>query len=521
MAPVPSTLLWLSVAAALTQALTTRIHLRDNRTSSASDRQREIPNRMVLLGLTVSVFAAVWAVLASLTLERGDFGGLSFSTVREELDTTFVRVILFVFDVASGFVLWALAAAVLGALIGSLIVGRLDATQVFVHAATFTTTAAAGVLIVATGMHLDYRFRVSWLLIALNTFCGFMAALSIREGPPGGDYNPSPARQIRQRPGLGRILTVLGWTLRAVAGSALLVAGPLYSDLEAEETVLSWGPPLAAFALVCLPYPVLATGGALLHRGRRHRHRIIADLASLSGERYLLHLRPFAVDAAMALPPEEAPGWYTRSPFEISGSLEQFLTRQFRGLGRVIAIGQPGELLPPLGAERGYLPVDNWKDTVSNLIRGARAVFLTAAPGPGTVWEFTEALRTTTPDRILLLVYDEDLYGAFRDAVTQACAEDMSAGSTPAAVRMPLPRAPWDLPAAAPQTKGVRWDFPLKGVLSFDPEGRPRFTHFLPTIPRWRTVWTLRRLARRDLGPVLDAVSRLPEHPAPPPPDTM
>lgn len=74
MSPVPGTLLWLSVAAALTQALTTHIHIRDNRTPGASDRQREIPNRMVLLGLTVSVFAAVRAVLASLLLERGDFG---------------------------------------------------------------------------------------------------------------------------------------------------------------------------------------------------------------------------------------------------------------------------------------------------------------------------------------------------------------------------------------------------------------------------------------------------------------
>ncbi|PPS91493.1 hypothetical protein [Streptomyces sp. MH60] len=192
MSPVPGTLLWLSVAAALTQALTTRIHLRDNRTSGASDREREIPNRMVLLGLTVSVFAAVWAVLASLTLERGEFGGLAFTAVREELDTTLFRVVLFVFDVASGFVLWAPTAAVLGALIGSLLVGRLDATQVFVHVATFTTTATASVLIVATGMHLDYRFRVSWLLIALNTFCSFMAALSIRARLPGGASGDGP-----------------------------------------------------------------------------------------------------------------------------------------------------------------------------------------------------------------------------------------------------------------------------------------------------------------------------------------
>lgn len=46
---------------------------------------------------------------------------------------------------------------------------------------------------------------------------------------------------------------------------------------------------------------------------------------------------------------------------------------QFRSLGRVIAVGQPGEHLPQIGAERGYLPLDDWKDTVSNLIQGTRS----------------------------------------------------------------------------------------------------------------------------------------------------
>ncbi|MER8073779.1 hypothetical protein ABTZ59_36775 [Streptomyces sp. NPDC094034] len=64
---------------------------------------------------------------------------------------------------------------------------------------------------------------------------------------------------------------------------------------------------------------------------------------------------------------------------------EDFLVRQFKGLGRVIAVGQPDERLPLLGAERGYLPVDNWQDTVSDMIQGAHVVMMSAAPGPGTV----------------------------------------------------------------------------------------------------------------------------------------
>ncbi|WP_182908583.1 hypothetical protein [Microbispora sp. H13382] len=313
------------------------------------------------------------------------------------------------------------------------------------------------------------------------------------------------------------MFSVLAWALGAL-GLLLSFSGyamykVLVSEADGDVTRLPLWVRLLIMAVVFVAGILLFAGsGGLLKRGRRHRHRIIPSFDELVGERYLLYLRPFSIDPLMALPPAEAPGWGFRSPFELPGlTQEEFLVRQFRGLGRVVAIGQPGERLPEIGAERGYLPVEEWQESVSRLLRGAHAVIMTASPGPGTMWEFTEAVRTVAPARLLLLVYGDEDYHAFREGVAQEYATRSSAEAADAEWP-PLPRLP-DIPPA-PYVKGLPWDFPLEGILSFDPRWRPRFTRFPPAVPRVRHVWTIRRLVRRELKPVLDQVSRLPPAPS-------
>ncbi|MEN3536733.1 hypothetical protein AAH991_16585 [Microbispora sp. ZYX-F-249] len=324
-----------------------------------------------------------------------------------------------------------------------------------------------------------------------------------------------PGRQSRAR---GCALTALAWALGALglllsfSGYALYKA--LVSEADGDVARLPVCVSLLIVAAVLVTGILLFAGsGGLLKRGRRHRHRVIPSFDELVGERYLLYLRPFFIDPLMALPPAEAPGWQSRSPFELPGlTQEEFLVRQFRGLGRIVAIGQPGERLPEIGAERGYLPAaDDWQESVSRLLRGAHAVIITASPGPGTMWEFTEAVRTVAPARLLVLVYGDEDYRAFREGVAQEYATRSSAEAA-GAEWPPLPRLP-DIPPAPP-AKGLPWDFPLEGILSFDHRWRPRFTRFPTAVPRMRHVWTIRRLVRRELKPVLDQVSRLPPAPS-------
>ncbi|WP_143121527.1 hypothetical protein [Saccharopolyspora antimicrobica] len=458
--------------------------------------------------------------------ERRHIGALTYYAIREELDTAFLRWVFFLLDLGTWVILIFPAAGLIGVLISSLIAGHLDSTQILVHIATLVTTTTASVLVIVTEVQVHGDLTIPWPLIVLGVIGGLLTGIEVpaertsdnsrQLGPatdPGteeSDGDPG-ADRAHQSPGRGRALIVLGWTLRGLTLLMFLIGAPLYDDLVSEAGLPLWTHPLLAVALVVPPLLLLGVSAGLLERGRRHRHRIIPSFEELTGQRYLLYLRPFAIDPAMALPPEEAPGWSTRSPFELPGTHEEFLMRQFRGFGRIVAIGQPGERLPALGAERGYLPVDNWQDAVSELIRGAHAVIISAVPGSGTMWEFTEALHATTPTRLLLLVYDDELFHAFREDAGREHARRSTA--EPDIDWPPLPQLP-DIPPAA-HTKGLRWDFPLRGILSFDHQWRPRFTRFPPTVPRLRHVWTIRRLVRRALKPVTDPISRLPPAPSP------
>ncbi|MEV6231199.1 hypothetical protein AB0L88_25405 [Saccharopolyspora shandongensis] len=525
MPPVPDVVTWIAVIAALIQAITTVMHVRHGRTASESSRHRAVPNTLVMLGLVVSVIVALGVAIESYARERRHIGTLSYFAIRDELDTTFFRWVLFIFDVGTVVILFFPAAGLLGAIISSLIVGYLDKTQILVHIATLVTTSTASVLVVVAKISVYGHFEIPWLLIVIGIISGLLTKFEVpakRSSDDSSQFDTTtdPGAEAStvepidsssyQSPGRGRVLTVLGWTLGALVFLIIVISGPLYDDLVSKAGLPLWVHPLIAVAIVVLTLLLCGASAVLLKQGKRHRHRIIPSFEELTGKRYLLYLRPFTVDPAMALPPDEAPGWSSRSPFELPGTHEEFLVRQFRGLGRIVAIGQPGERLPRLGAERGYLPADNWQDTASRLIQGAHAVIMTAAPGPGTMWEFTEALHATAPTRLLLLVYEDKVYHAFREGVGQ---EYVTRSSAETDINWPpLPQLP-DIPPA-PHTKGLRWDFPLAGILSFDHQWRPQFTRFPPTVPRLRHVWTIRRLVRRELKPVLDPISRLP--PAPP-----
>ncbi|MGW0788663.1 hypothetical protein ACWD04_10505 [Streptomyces sp. NPDC002911] len=309
-------------------------------------------------------------------------------------------------------------------------------------------------------------------------------------------------------------MTGLGWTAGALGLVMMFSGAALFRVLVQEPAGDVARLPMWSRLLILLP--VLAVGGALfassyplIVRGRRHRSGTIASFGVFPEERYVLYLRPFGLDPEMALPMPDAPGGLMRSPFEIPGlTQEDFLVRQFKALGRVVAVGRPGERLPLLGAERGYLPVDNWQDTVSEMIQGAHVVMMTAAPGPGTVWEFTEALRTLPPIRLVLLVYGESAdYAAFCDAVAQGYA--VRSREEEAGVWPRLPALP-PFPPPLPRAKGQRWDLRLKGIISFDEEWNATFNRIDPIVPRMRLVWTLRRLVRRELEPVLGPLAQLP-----------
>ena len=307
--------------------------------------------------------------------------------------------------------------------------------------------------------------------------------------------------------GLGRVTRFLGFVLGAGAGSGL--AHAFFVDPGPDVQDIHWS--VRVLLVVAVPFSgwlLFAGGRRLVVRGKQHRAPVIASFGQLRGERYLLYLRPFGMDRRMAEPPPDAPGGGMRSPFEMPGhTTEDFILRQFSPLGEVVAVGQPGEELPLLGARRGYLPLDDWKAPVSALLQGSHTVLLSVAPGPGTEWEFTEALRTVAPERLVLMVAcGAGEYDAFRRGVAELyaarrCQEGGSAWAS-------LPDLP-DCPVPAPGGKR-QWVLPVRAFITFDREWRPTVFPFVVRVPWLRHLWTVRRLIHGELQPLLGRLGRLP-----------
>ncbi|GAA2596785.1 hypothetical protein GCM10010424_52990 [Streptomyces lienomycini] len=326
------------------------------------------------------------------------------------------------------------------------------------------------------------------------------------------------ARTPGQRPVTGGTLITLGRTLRALgfalgAGGGGGLGSNFFSDPSPQVAGIHWSVRvLIIVVVVSIGWLLFDVGRKLLVRGQRHRVSTITSFDHLKGERYLLYLRPFALDQPMARAPSGTPGWGSRSPFDVPGlTAEQFLLGQFSEHGRVVAVGRPGEQLPLLGAQRGYLPLQGWEYTVSELIQGAHVVLMSVAQGPGTAWEFTEVLRTTTPERLILVIScDEREYNAFRTAVAGLYeARKKREGGSPWA---PLPVLP-DCPVV-PRATGREWDAPLRAFVTFDQEWHPTLFPFVVTVPRLRHYRTVRKLVGQQMAPALSPLRALPRRTA-------
>ncbi|MFE7569826.1 hypothetical protein ACFU76_23125 [Streptomyces sp. NPDC057539] len=306
---------------------------------------------------------------------------------------------------------------------------------------------------------------------------------------------------------MGRTLRIGGFVLGAGAGAGL--AGPLVSDPGPEIESIPLALRLLVVASVVIGgWLVFYASHRLLVRGKQHLTRTVTSFEQLKGERYVLYLRPFVLDSRMATAPPETPGIWSSTPYEVPGlTTEEFLTRQFADCGRVVAVGQPGERLPLLGAQRGYLPLNGWQNTVSQLIQGAHAVLMSVAPGPGTVWEYTEALRTIPPERLVLMVCCGSAdYDAFRTAAAQKyAARRAEEGGN---IWAPLPALP-DCPVHAASKRDLA--LPLRAFVTFDEQWKPCLLRFTIRVPRQRHAWTVRRAVRRQLQPVVEPLTALPQ----------
>lgn len=197
---------------------------------------------------------------------------------------------------------------------------------------------------------------------------------------------------------------VIGWVMFLSAGIISFVGNT--TEVGGEMIMLALG---MAFG-----------GGYLILRGRRHAtligEHILADdhrppivyLRSFNGEsrenRFISYLRAAFTGNQIA---GNVPAW---------GPVEQYLLEQFFSIiGPYIAIGQPDEPIPHMGASRIYVEENHWHQRVIDLLQQSRLVILRSGGSPGLQWELDQLIKNVPPTKILLILTGRGKdYQAFR-----------------------------------------------------------------------------------------------------------
>lgn len=104
-----------------------------------------------------------------------------------------------------------------------------------------------------------------------------------------------------------------------------------------------------------------------------------------------------------------------------TGSEEDHITQFFDQVGPVVAIGDPNDMAPTIGAARYYMNKgDNWQDVAETLIHKASMVLLHAGRTDGLLWELEMVIQKIPPERIIVLSsFTRSEFHSFRVGTTR------------------------------------------------------------------------------------------------------
>jgi len=191
-------------------------------------------------------------------------------------------------------------------------------------------------------------------------------------------------------------LQAIGWVL-AVSAPVILLAAVARFDHAADTTEEV----VAYLVALILPLALAGSGVALIKRGRRGA-LAMAGADTSDTRPPVLYLRPFDADARTARVRirQDAGSLSFNTRTE-----EELLVHVLNEIGPCVAVGRPGESLPPLGFRRRYVDDDvAWQEAVLEVMCEARLVVLMGGSSPGYAWEVGKAWELVAPQRLLFLV---------------------------------------------------------------------------------------------------------------------
>ena len=119
------------------------------------------------------------------------------------------------------------------------------------------------------------------------------------------------------------------------------------------------------------------------------------------GSRVLL-LRSFHVDANFTYLKLHNWAWPWKDP---AIYFEEKLAETINGqVGQLVALGNPDDYLPPLGAARDYSSDANWQENIIAKISDSDWIILLPGDTPGLSWELTYLRNNANPKRLIMLM---------------------------------------------------------------------------------------------------------------------
>ncbi len=190
----------------------------------------------------------------------------------------------------------------------------------------------------------------------------------------------------RSLEGLGLILVVTGAAIYGVSG------GPDESPVAGI---------LGALTMVA--------GVLVYFRGRQHSARIRSPRILEESKPDVVYLRVFRADISTT--PQALMQGFTTEEEQLADVLQPF--------GKLVAIGRPGESLPPPGAARMYASDAQWQNIVSARITEAPLVVVRAGIGAGLLWELEHTIQNVNPKRVIIWILNlqKNEYATFCDQV--------------------------------------------------------------------------------------------------------
>ncbi|MDH6141840.1 hypothetical protein P3T35_003861 [Kitasatospora sp. GP30] len=146
----------------------------------------------------------------------------------------------------------------------------------------------------------------------------------------------------------------------------------------------------------------------------------------------VVYLRAFSADEVAARP--------GRVRAVMARTEEEQLGRAFEVIGPFVAVGRPGETLPPVGAARLYMPDNGWDQAVLELVREAGLILLGAGTSAGIRWEIEQVTAMVPPEKIVIVVpFGKRGYEEFRSTAGGYFPRGLPAwGEGPARTRLGL-----------------------------------------------------------------------------------